>query len=273
MYSHNYQFWPSKAKSQLGAGSFGTAYRVKGLKDRKLYAAKSIDVPRLLREVPDMNVKKIEREAWALRALDHPNIVGMSDCFYKKERKEFCLVLEFCEGGNLLDQILKRGRIPIVTVKKWFRQMGEALQFMHEGGSGKIMLHRDMKGDNVLLDGNEDLKLTDLGLATEVAANALVSRQGCQIYASKQKLMGMRFEGDDDMWAVGCMLTEIVTHKLVGQRIGRAMAFCIMNGPIADAIRETSSLEPSLAEAARGLLKVEDAKGRWTARKLVAMMQ
>ena len=97
-----------------------------------------------------------------LRRLNHPNICGYKESFLSKNKDSLCIVMEFCDGGDLSD-VITRAKNQLFRESKilhYFVQMSLGLQFMH---SNRI-LHRDLKTQNIFLLGNGRLVLGDLGI-------------------------------------------------------------------------------------------------------------
>jgi len=262
-FSDGYQYWPSKAKAGLGSGNFGSTYRVKSTRSDAIYAAKVIDIAKM--KQMKITTDKVEKEARTLKALDHGNIVKYHRCFYDDltddRIDDFVIVLEYCGGGTLEAQVQKHSPLPLGQVTRWLKELCTGLDYMHSGGCGQRMIHRDMKCDNVLLDDNGVVKITDLGLAT--TASFMVSQQGMVTYASKQKVMGAPFGGDDDMWAVGAMVTELVTGQLCtdNRALNRA-PLCMRSDVVGQIIRATTSKSRELGRLAQELLRIDDAHRR-----------
>jgi NIMA (never in mitosis gene a)-related kinase len=129
-----------KVERRLGSGNFGVAQLVKDLK-----AGGELKV---LKELPMRDVEPGEtvdavREARLLSKLDHPNIVKFHDSFADGDC--FCIVTEYCEGGDLDDKIKKwrqsHCEFDEQLILSWFVQLAMAIQYLHE----RRVLHRDLK--------------------------------------------------------------------------------------------------------------------------------
>ena len=108
-------------------------------------------------------VERFEREARAVAALDHPNIVKVHDV--DKEDKNgkalHYLVMEYAEGTTLQDIVRKKGPMDVLRAAHYVCQAALGLQHAHEAG----LVHRDVKPGNILLDRSGTIKILDLGLA------------------------------------------------------------------------------------------------------------
>jgi len=129
---------------KLGSGSFGTVYLVQDMRDKY----QCIQLRKVLKEIfvgelaPDETVDAM-REAKLLSTLHHVHIVKFHDSFL--DRESFCIITEYCEGGDLHDKIKawkNAGKtFDESLILTWFIQMTLAVKFMHE----KKILHRDLK--------------------------------------------------------------------------------------------------------------------------------
>jgi len=101
-----------------------------------------------------------------LKRLNHPNICGFRDSFLSKNKDSLCIVMEYCDGGDLSDIIKKAGRSLFSESKilHYFVQMSLGLQYMHTNR----ILHRDLKTANIFLLGNGRLVLGDLGICKQL---------------------------------------------------------------------------------------------------------
>jgi len=113
-------------------------------------------------------LQRFHREAQAVAALDHPNIVRAYDIDHEKDGnlEIHFLVMEYVEGRNLFDMVQSVGPLPAAIVAEYIRQGAQGLAHAHKAG----MVHRDVKPGNFIVDQNGTVKLMDLGLA-RLAAN------------------------------------------------------------------------------------------------------
>lgn len=107
---------------------------------------------------------RFQREAKAIAALRHPNIVQIYDIDFEDE--SYYMVMEFIDGGTLKErQLQTKGPLPIAEMAQIFREVASALGYAHRQG----VLHRDIKPANVLLDKSGRAVLTDFGIARIVS--------------------------------------------------------------------------------------------------------
>ena len=145
---------------ELGRGSFASVFRAVRKSDGKVVAVKMIHKARLHASSPQ-SVEAFEREVNIMRELSHPHICKLYETF--TDTYTVYLVLEYCEGGDLLDYIVSREGISEEEAKYFTYQLCEALAYVHS----KSIAHRDLKPENILLtrDSPPDVKLADFGLA------------------------------------------------------------------------------------------------------------
>jgi len=177
---------------------------------------------------------RLEREARALAALNHPYIATL----YGVEPigNTRALVMEFVEGDTLADR-LAPGPLPVTEAFTIGRQIAEALEAAHAKG----IIHRDLKPANVKLTPSGHVKVLDFGLAKAAGAIqdqlttvADATREGVVIgtaqYMSPQQARGQSVERDADIWAFGCVLYEMLTSR-------RAFSGATMSDTIANVLQ------------------------------------
>ena len=200
-------------RSELGHGTFGVTYRKKNVIDGQLYAVK------VLRCIDSTT----NYEARFLQVLNHPNIVKYFASFKTHQGSELNIVMELVDGCPLSSYIHCTEPPSKELITKWLVQTLGALRYLHDGVR---ILHRDIKPDNILVcSAGQDIKLIDLGLATVLKATLQSSRTGSSQYASYEKLHFMKYDGRDDIWAVGCVWSELITRKPI---VGNA-PLCLSN--------------------------------------------
>src|SRR5579884_1107460 len=146
-----------KVLERLGAGGMGSVYLCEHKLMRRRVALKVL--PTAKAEDPS-SLERFYREARAVAALDHPNIVRAYDI--DQEDNLHFLVMEHVDGANLQEVVKKTGPMDVVRACHYIRQAALGLQHAHEGAG---IVHRDIKPSNILVDRNGIVKILDMGLA------------------------------------------------------------------------------------------------------------
>lgn len=141
--------------NNLGKGTFARVELATHVLLQKQVALKVI----IKSEIKDPYMRKhLHREAAILGRLDHPNIVKLVEIC--RSTDVYCLVLEYVPGGTLFDHVHKKGAIPEDQCRFLCKQLISAIAYLHK----ERILHRDLKLENILLDGSR-LVLIDFGLS------------------------------------------------------------------------------------------------------------
>ncbi len=149
------------------------------------------------------------REAKAAAALHHPNVCPVYE-IAEVEGKTF-LALAFLKGETLEDRIAK-GPLAIKDALDIGRQIAEGLEAAHEAG----IVHRDIKPANVLVDSKGHATIMDFGLARLTEASRLTKADqamGTVAYMSPEQAQGQEVDSRTDIWALGCVLYEMVSGQ------------------------------------------------------------
>jgi serine/threonine-protein kinase len=143
-----------------GRGGFARVYLATDLTLQRQVAVKVLDAD-LVSRSPDQDFRgRFKREAQAIAALDHPNILAVHD--YGESGDQIFLVMPFVEGGSLDDRLKQEGRFSPRQAAIFLRQAAAALDYAHARG----IVHRDIKPQNMLLRAEDDrLLLADFGIA------------------------------------------------------------------------------------------------------------
>jgi serine/threonine protein kinase len=169
---------------RIGAGGMGVVYLAE---HAKLHRRVAIKVLPLHLSQDSWFVQQFYREAQAIAALDHPNIVHPHDV--AQEGVLHYLVMEYVDGSSLHDIVDKGGPMAIGRVPHYLRQAALGLQHAHKAG----LVHRDIKPSNLLLDRRGVIKILDMGLAHFLA------RCPAEVFPSNDK--DKRVVGTDDFLA------------------------------------------------------------------------
>jgi Tol biopolymer transport system component len=211
---------------QIGAGGMGVVYRAH---DERLDRDVAIKVlPEEVAEHPD-RLARFETEARAVARLDHPNILAIHD--FGTEGGTAYAVMELLDGASLRDRIPARGMV-------WQRatEIGAAVADGLAAAHSKDIVHRDLKPENIYLTSDGRVKILDFGLARikepidEDAETATLtpagtvpgSVMGTVTYMSPEQLRGEPVDGRSDIFALGCVLYEMVSGTAAFRRASTA---------------------------------------------------
>ena len=198
--------------SSLGEGAFGEVFLAKG----KIVVEELVAIKMLkLKKVKNAGVSTdtMRQEAANLRRLNHINVVRMFGEVQEEDGKLYGIVMEYAPGGSVQGRIKDAAGKGLPQARQWLLELGQGLCHMHHECR---MQHRDLKPQNLLLDGQDRLKISDLGLACAYQTVQSLSKQGTQLYMSPEKGSGKRYGTMDDMWAVGCILLELLRGEGMG---------------------------------------------------------
>lgn len=202
--------------NQLGKGSYGAVFlvREKSRTAKKLFCMKKIN----LKGLGPRERQGAFLEVKLLRELRHPHVVSYHDSFVHKQSNHLCLVMTFCQGGDLHKKVQERKKASNQAfsegrVTSWLLQMALALQYIHERHA---IIHRDLKTQNVFVmeDGNT-LKLGDFGVSRVLDKPTDLARTcvGTPFYMCPELMRKQRYSNKADMWALGCVLYELATLR------------------------------------------------------------
>ena len=196
-------------KNTIGKGSFGKVKLGIYLPNKEKVAIKILDKKRII-EKDDLI--RIKREFELLSKFDHPNIILIAEIFETEER--YYSVMEYCEGGELFNYIVKKGHLTEEETSFFFYQLICGLEYIHSLG----IVHRDLKPENLLLTKNNLLKIIDFGLSHYHNTNSdllLETPCGSPCYASPEMVSGLRYDGYKiDIWACGVILFAMLCGYL-----------------------------------------------------------
>ncbi|GFP95078.1 probable serine/threonine-protein kinase at1g09600 [Phtheirospermum japonicum] len=205
---------PRKADSfekldKIGQGTYSSVYRARDLETGKVVALKKV---RFVNMDPE-SVRFMAREILVLRRLDHPNVMKLEGLVTSRVSGNLYLVFEYMEhdlAGLAASPVV---RFTESQIKCFMQQLLRGLEHCHHRG----VLHRDIKGSNLLIDDHGNLKIGDFGLATFFRANQkqpLTSRVVTLWYRPPELLLGATDYGVAvDLWSSGCILAELFAGK------------------------------------------------------------
>eukprot|EP00931_Biecheleriopsis_adriatica_P053671 TRINITY_DN31477_c0_g1_i1.p1 TRINITY_DN31477_c0_g1~~TRINITY_DN31477_c0_g1_i1.p1 ORF type:complete len:1272 (-),score=235.41 TRINITY_DN31477_c0_g1_i1:38-3853(-) len=214
---------------QLGRGQYGTAYLVSwdeqkcGEERKGKYQQGEQAVAKVvgLEFLPEKEHNLAFQEVELMRNLRHPHIVALRDHFLTEASLELCIVMEFCDSGDLRGEVKVRTQakpvslIPESQIMTWFVQMTLALNHMHQ----RHILHRDLKSSNIFLTANAsngyDVRIGDFGISRvlEGTVDVAATVVGTPYYMSPEVCKAEPYGYKSDIWALGCVLYEMCMLK------------------------------------------------------------
>lgn len=189
----------------LGKGGMGEVYRADDLKLAQSVALKFL--PAALVSRPD-RLERLHSEVRVARQVSHPNVCRVYD-IGEADGQTF-LTMEFIDGQDLAGLLRQAGRLPEDRGIELARQLCLGLAAAHDRG----VIHRDLKPQNVMIDGRGQVRITDFGLAVLAGTAADVS-SGTPAYMAPEQLAGKEVTPQSDLYALGLILHEIFTGKRV----------------------------------------------------------
>ncbi|KAK4779384.1 hypothetical protein SAY86_006912 [Trapa natans] len=194
---------------KIGQGTYSNVYRARDLEKRKIVALKKVRFDNLEPE----SVRFMAREIHILRRLDHPNVIKLEGLVTSRMSCSLYLVFEYMEH-DLAGLASHPGlKFTETQVKCYMQQLLHGLDHCHSRG----VLHRDIKGSNLLIDNNGILKIADFGLASFYDPHQnhpLTSRVVTLWYRPPELLLGATYYGTAvDLWSTGCIIAELYAGK------------------------------------------------------------
>ncbi|NXM86114.1 NEK2 kinase, partial [Oenanthe oenanthe] len=190
----------------IGAGSYGKCRKVRRKADGKILVWKELDYGSMTESEKQMLVSEVN----LLRELRHPNIVRYYDRIIDRSSTTLYIVMEYCDGGDLASLIAKHF-LDESFVLRVLTQLTLALKECHRRSDGGVTVHRDLKPANVFLDGKQNVKLGDFGLARILHHDTSFATTfvGTPYYMSPEQMNYMSYNEKSDIWSLGCLMYEL----------------------------------------------------------------
>ncbi|BFZ64895.1 Serine/threonine-protein kinase [Saitoella coloradoensis] len=150
------------------------------------------------------------REAAMMTLIRHPFICGMKSV--EAMSNHYYMVMEYVNGGQLLDYIISHGKLKEKQARKFARQIGSALDYLHKNS----IVHRDLKIENILISKNGNIKLIDFGLSNLYSPKSHLSTFcGSLYFAAPELLNAKAYTGPEvDVWSFGIVMYVLVCGKV-----------------------------------------------------------
>ncbi|PRQ49339.1 putative mitogen-activated protein kinase kinase kinase STE-STE11 family [Rosa chinensis] len=191
----------------LGRGTFGHVYVGFNSESGQMCAIKEV------RLVEDQSLKEclkqLNQEINLLSQLSHPNIVRYHGSELGDEA--LSVYLEYVSGGSIHKLLQEYGAFKEPVIQNYTRQILSGLAYLH----GRNTVHRDIKGANILVDPNGEIKLADFGMAKHITNVAsMLSFKGSPYWMAPEVVMNTNgYSLAVDIWSLGCTILEMATSK------------------------------------------------------------
>lgn len=242
----------------IGQGSFGSVYLALHAITGELMAVKQVEMPTDTGTALDSKkknmVEALKHEIGLLRELKHENIVSYLGS--NSDESHLNIFLEYVPGGSVATMLVNYGPLGESLITNFVRQILTGLAYLHS----MDIIHRDIKGANILVDNKGTVKISDFGISKRVEASTLltpaakkgaqrVSLQGSVFWMAPEVVRQTAYTKKADIWSLGCLIVEMLTGQHPHPNCTQMQAiFKIGNKSGADA-------SPTVPEAASEELK------------------
>ncbi|GAB6029131.1 Mitogen-activated protein kinase kinase kinase 1 [Chamberlinius hualienensis] len=198
----------------LGMGAFSTCFQARDIKTGVLMAVKQVSFCRNSYDEQEKVKKCIEEEIRMMSRLNHPNVVRCLGA--TRQENHFNVFVEWMAGGSVSNLLEKFGVFSESVIINYSHQVLSGLSYLHSNH----ILHRDLKGANLLIDSSgRHLRIGDFGAAARMAFNSTVLGEfqgqllGTIAFMAPEVLRGDSYGRSCDLWSVGCCVIEMATSK------------------------------------------------------------
>ena len=249
-----------KIKEELGRGGAATVYRAYDPSFDREVAVKVLPREIVHSEKLLASLVRFRRELKTIASLEHPAIVPVYDVGEDGGQPFF--VMRYMAGGSLVDWI-KKGPISLDNTAIIIERLASGLNYAHQKG----IIHRDIKPDNVLFDGDHHPYLTDFGVAKLTEASISVTGEdpaGSPAYLSPEQVQGEELDGRSDIYGMGVMIYEMLTgQKPYGKTTRVSAAYSHVTQPVPDILTVKPDLPPEVAAVIKTAM-AKDRKDRYS---------
>lgn len=207
--------------ARIGAGSFGTVYLGMNPLTGELMAVKQVSLPderSANNQLQKSMIEALQHEMLLLKELNHENIVRYLGS--STEEKFLNIFLEYVPGGSVLSMLSSYGPFEEPLIRNFIRQVLIGLSYLH----GEDIIHRDIKGANILIDIKGTVKISDFGISKKVSggddgiegpekSGRRASLQGSVYWMAPEVVKQTAYTKKADIWSVGCLIVEMFTGK------------------------------------------------------------
>ncbi|KAL1923627.1 uncharacterized protein VTP21DRAFT_8607 [Calcarisporiella thermophila] len=199
----------------IGRGSFGDVYLGLNAISGELMAVKQVEIPQVnsaTKERKKAMLDALQLEISLLKDLHHENIVQYlgSNC----DDTHFYIFLEYVPGGSVAGLLADYGAFEEPLVRTFVKQILHGLRYLHE----RDIIHRDIKGANILVDNKGCVKISDFGISKKIEDDILTasgaarpSFKGSVFWMAPEVVKQTQYTNKADIWSLGCLVIEMLS--------------------------------------------------------------
>ena len=195
--------------SLIDVGSYGKVFKVKKIKNKKIYACKEIQT--VYRS--DFFCSCLIKEINFLLSIIHPNIIFIKEAIFDFSFYKIFIVTEYCDY-DLKSMLESQVKFSSFQIKFILRQLLMGIKILHENK----VIHRDIKTSNILLTEKGIIKICDFGLSRSFTKEDSILTQGVVTlwYRAPEVLIGLKnYTTAIDIWAIGCVFAELILNEVL----------------------------------------------------------
>ncbi|HKQ40602.1 MAG TPA: serine/threonine-protein kinase, partial [Verrucomicrobiae bacterium] len=224
---------------EIARGGMGIVYEARQVSLDRIVAVKMLLCGPL--STPEF-VKRFRAEAFAAASLQHPNIVAIHDVGVYQGQQYFAM--DYVAGRSLAN-LLANGPLPSTLAARYLKTIAEAIHYAHDRG----ILHRDLKPSNVLIDDNDQPRVTDFGLARRLDGDSELTRTGQVLgspnYMSPEQATATRrkVSRSSDVYSLGAVLYHLLTGRppFVGEALTDTLHQVLNDDPVSPRLLNPSA--------------------------------
>ncbi|ETN40681.1 uncharacterized protein HMPREF1541_04960 [Cyphellophora europaea CBS 101466] len=239
----------------IGEGSFGSVYLALHAVTGELMAVKQVELPNVTKgtegdKKKNVMITALKQEIDLLQGLHHPHIVQYLGT--SSDEDHLNIFLEYVPGGSIAGMLKQYNTFQEPLVRNFTRQILEGLSYLHS----RNIIHRDIKGANILVDNRGAVKISDFGVSKKTNFNGMnatpgtrTSLQGSVFWMAPEVVRQSGQSLKSDIWSVGCLIVEMFT----GSRPFPSMT-TLQTLFAVGSNNETPSIPEAASEEAKGFL-------------------
>lgn len=206
----------------LGRGSYAKVFEVTKIDTGEKFAMKVLKKSKM---ETDKDVQRLFNEKEIIKNINHPFIIRLHYTFQNKKKAYF--VLDYLNGGDLYTRILTMGKLKESHTKFYAAEIVLALECLHKNS----IVYRDLKPQNIIIDSEGHIKLTDFGLSKQdFDENDENSICGTMKYIAPETISGKKYNHMADWWSLGIIIYRMLTGQLPHPtNVNRRIPYYIVN--------------------------------------------